>query len=213
MATMSIAATSGEIPLPEQGVWPESQRFDGGYFDGNGAVHFYDTDYQGNITAVISKTGVEEQRNAYYPYGALLREPTTSGTAAHPFMYSGKERLTVGNLNEYDFDARRLPFALPVFTTIDPLAEKNHPTSVYSYCAGDPINFIDKTGMDKSNLESDNELVGTMPENEKEEDSNRPIIEAQEDDSSESFEIALGLAMSAALIGDDITLIGVAAMY
>ncbi len=49
---------------------------------------------------------------------------------------------------DYDFGARRyLPFRVPRWTSMDPMAEKYFSTSPYAYCAGDPVNLVDKKGM------------------------------------------------------------------
>ena len=47
----------------------------------------------------------------------------------------------------YDFGARRyLPFRVPRWTSMDPLAEKYFSISPYAYCAADPVNLVDKKG-------------------------------------------------------------------
>ncbi|MFT3995751.1 MAG: RHS repeat-associated core domain-containing protein, partial [Dysgonamonadaceae bacterium] len=50
-------------------------------------------------------------------------------------------------LNLYDFSARMQDPAIGRFTTMDPLAEKYYDWSPYAYCAGNPVNVIDPTGM------------------------------------------------------------------
>ena len=47
----------------------------------------------------------------------------------------------------YDFAARHQNPAYPHFTTPDQMAETYTPFSLYAYCCGDPINFVDPTGM------------------------------------------------------------------
>ena len=48
----------------------------------------------------------------------------------------------------YDFGARRyLPFRVPRWTSMDPLAEKYFSISPYAYCAADPVNLVDINGM------------------------------------------------------------------
>ena len=59
----------------------------------------------------------------------------------------------------YDFAARHQNPVYPHFTTPDPLLEKYYSISPFAYCAGDPINLIDPTGMvitDSSKDEWDN---------------------------------------------------------
>ncbi len=50
--------------------------------------------------------------------------------------------------NSYDFHARWMTPANGIFTSPDPLCEKYYPISPYAYCAGNPISFVDPTGMD-----------------------------------------------------------------
>ena len=65
------------------------------------------------------------------------------------YRFSGKELDKQNGLNMYDFGARLFDVAgVPMWTSVDPLAEKNYPYSPYSYCAGDPVNKIDPDGRD-----------------------------------------------------------------
>ena len=65
----------------------------------------------------------------------------------YAYSFGGKEFDTRGGLFHYDFSARILDPALCQFTTADPLAEKYYPYSPYLYCAGNPILFVDPTGL------------------------------------------------------------------
>ena len=59
----------------------------------------------------------------------------------------GKELITANGLNEYDFGARQYYQAVPHFTKPDLLCEKYYWLSPYLYCANNPVNFSDPTGM------------------------------------------------------------------
>jgi len=54
----------------------------------------------------------------------------------------------MNGLNEYDYGARRRETGIPVWTTMDPLAEKYYSISPYAYCADNPIRLIDLNGKD-----------------------------------------------------------------
>ncbi len=117
--------------------------FPGGYFDGEGAVHYMHADYQGNISMVTDSAGYIEQHNGYYPYGEPWREPT-----GQPRLYGGKERERFMALNYYDFHARQLNSATALWNAPDAHALKYTNTSPYVYCAANPILFVDPTGKD-----------------------------------------------------------------
>jgi RHS repeat-associated protein len=87
--------------------------------------------------------------NATGSYHVMLRGDTTllTGGISHPFRFTGKELDRQNSLNMYDFGARWYDVAgVPMWTSIDPLAEKYYNVTPYSYCAGDPVNKIDPDG-------------------------------------------------------------------
>ena len=122
-------------------------RFPGGFFDSAGSPYYYLTDFQGNNIGVYDKTGKLVQRTDYYASGEPWLEPVYgSGAAGNRYLFGGKERIAGGVLNEYDFEARNYVASFQRFTTIDQEAEKFPHLSPYSYCSGNPINFVDLTG-------------------------------------------------------------------
>lgn len=82
----------------------------------------------------------------YYPFGGLL-DDTKNEKDVQIRKYGGKELDRMHGLNLYDFSARQYDPALCQFTSIDPLCEMYYHLSPYAYCGGDPVNFIDPTGM------------------------------------------------------------------
>jgi RHS repeat-associated protein len=66
-----------------------------------------------------------------------------------PYKYGGKEDEPMHGLGLYDSGARYLNYRdIPYTLTMDPLAEKYYNISPYAWCAGNPVNRIDPTGMD-----------------------------------------------------------------
>ncbi len=104
--------------------------------------YYYVKDYQGNVHAVIDENNRRVELNGYYPYGM----PMHSGDA-QPYKYGGKELDRTNGLDLYDFSARWYDMTLPRFLSLDPLAEKYPSISPYAYCAGNPVRYIDPTGM------------------------------------------------------------------
>ena len=120
-----------------------------GYLQG-GKFHTWLHDYQGNVAVVVVGDSVT-QRNSYYPYG--LPHATSSFmtnvtfTTPNTHKYSGKEFDTFGGTDLYDFHARYHAPSTGRFMTIDPMAEKYPGISPYMYCAGNPVLFVDPSGM------------------------------------------------------------------
>ena len=118
----------------------EYSAFAGGYFDPDKGAMYYVTDWQGNNVAVVSNTGLVAQRTIYYPYGEPTIEPS-----GQRYLFGGKEREHAGDRNFYDFGARCLtPYGR--WGVPDSEAESFYPYSPYTYCVGDPINYIDPDG-------------------------------------------------------------------
>jgi RHS repeat-associated protein len=86
------------------------------------------------------------QATDYYSFGL----PYAYGTAPErqPYKFGGKELDEMHGLNLYDFEARQKDAILPMFTTLDPLAEKYYAVSPYAYCNNNPVNAIDPDGRD-----------------------------------------------------------------
>ena len=101
-------------------------------------------DYQGNVRAVLDQNHNVVERNDYYPYGGLIN---ASDTQLQPYKYSSKELDRENGLDMYDSQARWYDPMLPQTTTQDPLAEKYYSISPYTWCAGNPVRFVDPDGM------------------------------------------------------------------
>ena len=130
-------------------------QFDGGYvdLDANGTPtswNYYVTDHLGSTRMVVdSNDSIKEVIN-YYPFGSEMRMEAPAQIAnslGHPFRFTGKELDKLNGLNMYDFGARLFDVAgVPMWTSVDPLAEKYYNVTPYSYCAGDPVNKFDPDG-------------------------------------------------------------------
>ena len=105
--------------------------------------YYYVKDWQGNVRAVIDEANRRMELNSYYPYGM----PMSSTASVQPYKYGGKELDRTNGLDMYDFEARHYDPVVPHFITMDELCEKYPSISPYAYCAGNPIRYVDPTGM------------------------------------------------------------------
>ena len=118
----------------------EYSAFPGGYFAPEGTF-YYVTDWQGNNAAVLKSDGTLVQQTTYYPYGEPAIEPF-----GQRYLFGGKEREHAGGNNSYDFGARWLT-SFGSWNSPDKLSESFYWLSPFSYCGGDPINYIDPDGL------------------------------------------------------------------
>ena len=77
---------------------------------------------------------------AYYLYGEPTIEPE-----GQRYLFGGKEREHAGGRNSYDYGPRNLTPSAN-WDSADRKAIENYPISPFSYCNGDPINYIDPDG-------------------------------------------------------------------
>ncbi|MFV0403187.1 MAG: RHS repeat domain-containing protein [Bacteroides graminisolvens] len=95
----------------------------------------------GNNRVIASYSGSLVQSNHYYPFGMLFAEGSV--TSQQPYKYNGKELDTERGLNLYDYSARLMDSVLGWFSTVDSKLEKYYFISLYVYCKGNPLRFID----------------------------------------------------------------------
>ena len=133
----------------------------GGYFDANLVPHYYVTDYLGSNIAVIRTDGTLVQSANYYPYGEPHRDPasdagigiagpgqsTASATASNPYLYGDKEYVRRDGLREYIYGARMCVPSMTRFNSIDELCELRPWESPYLFCGGNPVRYVDPTGL------------------------------------------------------------------
>ncbi len=92
------------------------------------------------------------QETHYYPFGMSIGDLAVDRGVDNKIKFGSKELqdydLNGVNLALYDFHARLKMNDIPVFTTIDPKAEKYYEWSPYTYALNNPIRYIDPDGMD-----------------------------------------------------------------
>lgn len=105
---------------------------------------YWSMDYLGSVRA--RDTAGEVKFYDYTPYGSLWNTSLPS-SGDNPHGFNGKEFQSFDSVNLYDYGARMYSPVIPMWTTPDPLFEKNHTVNPLSFCAGDPVNYIDPDGM------------------------------------------------------------------
>ena len=123
----------------------------------NGSSWIYEynlTDHLGNVRVVIRKGAnnlaeVVQERH-YYPFGMEMSELSYNFGSSTPnkYLYNGKELENDYGIYLYDYGARFYDPQLGRWHSVDPLAHKYYSFSPYSYCANNPIIYIDPDGRD-----------------------------------------------------------------
>ena len=140
-----------EILLPE------------GYFQ-NGTFYYYLKDHLGDNRVTINSSGTVVEKSHYYPSGTrFFTESTSNSLKTLPYRYNGKELEAMNGLNQMDYGARRRFAGLPIWTSVDPLAEKHYSVSPYAYCSGNPVNRIDPDGRIDYNVNKKGEFYQANP--------------------------------------------------
>lgn len=121
------------------------------FYETQGATRFpvpyhYIQDHSNSTRVIInanSKNIVEI--DDYFPYGSRANNNLPTFTK-NRFRFNGKEEQTLNNSLLLDYGARMYDPNQCRWLTPDPLAEKYYHLSPYSFCANNPINFIDPDG-------------------------------------------------------------------
>ena len=115
----------------------------------NFTFYYYNRDHLGSIRQVTKAdritNGTVVQSMNYYPFGAQFCDGSTdSNVQSH--KHNGKEFDRMHGLNTYDYGARQYNPVTARWDRVDPLCEKYYSVSPYSYCANNPVRYIDPDG-------------------------------------------------------------------
>lgn len=137
--------------------------------------HYTIADHLGNarVEFVPHNGGQPEvvQSVSYYPFGYTLHCNDYGSQQPNRHLFGGKElqdqTLAGITFGWYDFEARMYDPAIGRFMQTDPMAEKYYWISPYAYCANNPIKFIDPTGEDIWELNTQGKVVNHIKDQNK----------------------------------------------
>jgi RHS repeat-associated protein len=106
--------------------------------------HYYTGNHLRSTQLVTDVSGVAVQQVEYAPFGEVVNEYNIDWSSGQvpDFKFNAKELDEESGM--YYFEARYQ--SPPVFISRDPLFEKYPMFSPYSYCANNPLRYIDPTG-------------------------------------------------------------------
>nr|WP_232214855.1 RHS repeat-associated core domain-containing protein [Prevotella sp. oral taxon 472] len=107
-------------------------------------IFFYHTDHLGSTSYITDAKANVAQFDAYLPYGELLVDEHSSPEEM-PYKFNGKEFDEETGL--YYYGARYMNPRTSLWYGVDPLVEKYPSIGAYCYTFGNPLRFIDPTGM------------------------------------------------------------------
>ena len=136
----------------------ESVAYSGGRFvaDASGVLRpqIHVLDHLGSVRVIVDKSGNVVERDSYYPYGGRLEDGSVE-QSDNRYRYNGKESQSDFGLPYLDYGARMYDPTTARWLTQDPLSEQYYDISPYSFCAGNPLKYVDMDGMDIWEIDSE----------------------------------------------------------
>ena len=120
--------------------------------DGSFQYEYFLKDHLGTVRVIFGDRdddGEAEilQERHFYPYGMQMGEMSYISSLDNKYLFQGKEQLDAHKLFWYDYGARFYDPQIGRWHSMDPLMEKYYSISPYTFCANNPILFIDPSGM------------------------------------------------------------------
>ena len=110
---------------------------------------FYHSDHLGSTSYITDEHANITQYDAYLPYGELLVDEHSSSEDL-PYKFNGKQFDEETGL--YYYGARYMNPMSSIWYGVDRLAEKYSQLSSFSYCAGNPIKYVDAMNVIRQEL-------------------------------------------------------------
>jgi len=132
-----------DFDVQDEKFYHQATRYDG---------YWYHSDHLGSSNYITGRRGNVTQHMEYLPYGELLADEHLN-SPNFPYKFTPVP-TSVGSkeLDEetglYYYGARYYDPKISLWLSVDPLAEKYPGMSPYNYTAGNPVKYIDPTGME-----------------------------------------------------------------
>ena len=100
------------------------------------------------LAEVIHLADVILEQNDYHVFGGRIDSQSLPTWSSNRYRFNGKEQLATAtaDLGFTDYGARMYSSRLSRWTTPDPLADKYHSTSPYTFSGNNPVNYVDPDG-------------------------------------------------------------------
>lgn len=113
-----------------------------------GNAYYIQQDALGNVVELLNASGQVAEQYSYDVFGAPTIKDGSGNTlssALTPFLFTGREWDSETGL--YHYRARAYSAALGRFLQADPIDFNGGDTNLYRYCANNPINSVDPSGL------------------------------------------------------------------
>jgi len=108
------------------------------------AVYYFHSDHLGSASWITNNTGLPVQHLQYLPFGVPFVNEQIA-TYSERFTFTGKERDAETG---YYYHGARFNCSDIGWLSVDPLFEKYPTISPYTYCANNPVKYVDPEGRD-----------------------------------------------------------------
>ena len=126
-------------------------------------IFYYHTNHLGSTVYITDGNAIVHQGFLYAPFGETTNEYNSSfGNGVIP-KYSFNAKELDEETGMYYYEARYM--APPTFISRDPLFKKYPTFSPYTYCANNPVMYVDPTGEEMNPVyDMDGNFIGTTKE-------------------------------------------------
>ena len=124
-------------------------------------IFFYHHDHLGNTVCVTDEAGEVVQHVEYLPTGdVFIEEKNPANNYATSYKFNGKELDEETGL--YYYGARYLHPKYAMWLSTDPLEGKYPNVSSYCYTMGNPVRYIDPSGMLLKEYDQDGNVISNL---------------------------------------------------